>query len=240
MLESLLRQTRAAADSLLVTLFPPSCGACGSPLSAWPRFALCEPCYEVLELNDGRRCERCDLPGDAALCERCELEPGGFRRLRAPFIYGGPLADLVVAAKFHGREEIAVAAARLLASDEEARNVAADATALVPVPLGRARQRERGYNQSGVIARVLGRAWQVPVRYGLCRLRNTAPQSDLASSRRRENVRGAFGPRGKLSGKVVLVDDVVTSGETARQATVALLEGGSTQVVVLAVARAVF
>ncbi len=229
---------RAAVDSLLVALFPPRCGACEAWLAARPRLGLCEPCHEVLELNDRVRCERCDLPGEVTLCERCARQLPAFERLRAPWVYGGPMADLVVATKFHGREDLAAALGRLLAEDGAARSLAAGASALVPVPLGRRRQRERGYNQSAVIARVVGAAWGLPVRYDLRRTRDTQPQSDLPLDQRRDNVRAAFVARGALSGKVVLVDDVVTSGETVSQAAAALTAAGAEPVAVVAVARA--
>ena len=203
-----------------------------------PPFLLCASCYEVLEPNIGARCSVCDLAAHSGACPDCHARPPPFVRLRAPYVYGGGLQDMIVGAKFRGREEVATAAARLLAADDEARDLASGAAWIVPVPLGRRRRRQRGYNQSAVIARVVGRAFAIPVRHALRRVRETPPQSDLPLAARGANVRGAFAARGSLTGKGVLVDDVVTSGETVRDAARALLEGGASEVAVLAVARA--
>lgn len=232
---------RSAFDALGVALFPPRCGGCDASLAARPAYGLCTPCFEVLEPNDGARCERCDLPAsqDGRDACDCAAQAPGFSALRAPFVYGGPLADLIVAAKFRGREELCAALGRLLAEDRDVVAMLADADGIVPVPLGRKRARQRGYNQTAMIARRLGRNLEVPVQYALRRVRDTVPQSDLPLNRRRKNVAGAFAVRGSVSGRVVLVDDVVTSTETVRQAAAALRQGGASDVVVVAVARAV-
>jgi hypothetical protein len=94
----------------------------------------------------------------------------------------------------------------------------ARAGALIPIPLGAKRRRQRGYNQAAIIARALGRSSGVPVRHALRRVRNTSPQSDLPVEARLDNVRGAFRARRPISGVVAIVDDVVTSTETAREA----------------------
>ena len=227
-------------EALLLALFPPRCAACDAPLATRPPFLLCDTCYEVLEPNIGARCARCDLVVEGSdECPTCQKRTPAFTRLRAPYVYGGGLADMIVAAKFRGREELSAAAGRLLAADEEARALAADAACLVPVPLGRKRRRQRGTNQSAVIARTLGRAFGLPVHHALRRVRETPPQSDLPLEARGANVHNAFAARRAVSGKVVLIDDVVTSGETVRDAARALVDGGASEVVVLAVARAV-
>lgn len=232
---------RNALDALGVALFPPRCGGCDASLAARPAFGLCPPCFEVLEPNDGPRCARCDLPREdgGRLACTCKREAPAFDRLRAPFVYGGPLADLIVAAKFRGREELCAALGRLLAEEHSVGDLLAGADCVVPVPLGRKRARQRGYNQSAMIARRLGRAFGLPVHYALRRVRDTVPQSDLPLSDRRGNVAGAFATCAPVSGNVVLVDDVVTSTETVRQAAAALRDGGANRVVVVAVARAV-
>lgn len=105
------------------------------------------------------------------------------------------------------------------------------------MPLGRRRRRERGYNQSAVLAQVVGREHGVPVRHALTRRRDTRPQSSLGLGERGVNVAGAFASRLAVGGLCVLVDDVVTSGETVREAAAALLAAGAREVRVLALAR---
>lgn len=233
----LAQSLRSTLDAVFVALFPPRCGACNAGLAVRPPFGLCDACFEVLEPNSGARCERCDLPDVAGSCPDCRARAPAFSALRAPWVYGGPVTDLVVAAKFRGREDLAAAVGRLLAEDEVARTLAGGVTCCVPVPLGASRRRKRGYNQSAVIARMIGRAWDVPVRYLLKRRQETAPQSDLPLAQRRANVAGAF-CAAKASGTVLLVDDVVTSGETVREAAAGLLDAGASEVRVVALARA--
>lgn len=225
-------------ESTLLTLFPPRCAACDHALAHRPKSGLCGPCHEVLELNIGPRCEVCDLAGQTPRCSCCSGRPPAFAAVRAPYLYGGGIADLIAKAKFRGREELAQSLAHLLAQDQEARKLAEGATCLVPVPLGRKRRRQRGYNQSAIIARVLAKHWGTAVQYGLRRNRDTAPQAMLSAAARLPNVAGSFTAAQAVAGKVVLVDDVVTSAETARQAAQALREGGADTVMVLAVARA--
>jgi ComF family protein len=200
-----------------------------------PAFGLCGGCAEALSHNDGPRCPVCDLPGDAVRCASCAVAP--FSRLRAPYAYGGSIADLVQAVKFSHREDLARALGCLLAADAEAARLTREASCIVPVPLGRGRQRSRGYNQSAVMARQLARVCGRPVRHALTRVRDTPPQSDLPLAERQANVRGAFRARLQLAGTVALVDDVVTSGETVRQAAAALADAGATTIVVVALAR---
>jgi len=225
-------------DSLGIVLFPPRCGSCDGTLAARPRFGLCPPCLEVLEPNIDHRCPVCDLPGEAAVCRRCLRDPPPFERLVAPWIYGGPLTELVGAAKFRGREDIARNLGHLVIEGEPDPQLPAEASALVPVPLGHARRRRRGYNQAAVIARELGRHWDLPVVHGLRRVRDTPPQSDLRLAQRGTNVRDAFAVTGPTPSSVLLVDDVVTSTATVRAAAEALVRSGCRQVRVIALARA--
>jgi ComF family protein len=228
----------SAFETLAVVLFPPRCAGCDRRLAERPRHGLCRACFEVLEPNLGARCVRCDLPTQGPMCRSCATLTPAFDRTRAPYIYGGPLVELILGSKFRGREDLAAAQGRLIAIDPLAREAARGASALVPVPLGGKRRRERGYNQAAIMARVLGRAWCLPVGYSLKRVRNTAPQSDLPLALRRENVAHAFAPTGTVTGHVLLVDDVMTSAETARAAATALKNAGATEVTVLALARA--
>jgi ComF family protein len=111
---------------------------------------------------------------------------------------------------------------------------------LLPVPLHVSRLRQRGYNQALLLARVLGRRWQVPVASQLLlRVRPTPPQIGLKAAQRRRNLRGAFALSEQLQGeRVLLIDDVMTTGATARECSRTLLEGGAGQVAVAVLARA--
>lgn len=160
-----------------------------------------------------------------------------FTRAVAPYLYGGTLAEALVAVKFGGREHLATSLGRLLSDAAGVRPLLAGAACVVPVPLGARRRRHRGFNPSAVFARVLAHEHGVPLAHALARARETATQSELGLADRRANVAGAFAPRRALRGAAVLVDDILTSGETARAASEALLAGGATEVRVIALAR---
>ena len=227
--------------ALSLVLWPSRCGLCGVSLDTRPASRLCDGCFESLTVNDGPRCPCCDAPRAHPSvvhvpCERCAQQTPAFAALRAPFLYGGRLAELVVASKFHQRDDLAYAQAALLETCPQVRAWLAQADALVPVPLGTRRRRVRGYNQSACIARGLARRWHLPVVRALYRTRQTQPQSSLTLAERRHNVREAFASRRPVAGTVLLVDDVVTSAETVRQAAAALR--GATRIFVIATARA--
>lgn len=242
----------SAAASLGLMLFPSQCAICHMPLSMRAKHRLCQACFDMLEYNAGPRCHVCDIPmaaqddfahpgqpvEDNAVCPRCAANPPPFATLRAPFLYGGGLAEVVVASKFRHREDLAQALGQLILMDARAEQLTHSAHTLVPIPLGPKRRRQRGYNLSTIMARVIGRAWRVPVRHALYRVHETAPQSQLTLAQRRENMQQAFAPRLPLTGPALLVDDVVTSAETARDAARAVIAAGASSVAVLAVARA--
>jgi ComF family protein len=111
---------------------------------------------------------------------------------------------------------------------------------LLPVPLYVGRLRQRSYNQALLLARALGGSWQLPVASRLLlRVRPTPPQIQLKAAQRRRNLRGAFALRRSLQGeRVLLIDDVMTTGATARECSRTLLDGGAGEVAVAVLARA--
>lgn len=171
-------------------------------------------------------------------CQTCSVNPPEFLCLKAPWIYGGGISALVTAAKFGRREDLAYALGRLLAQDFKVSELLKSVAVCVPVPLGTRRRAQRGYNQSAIIAKVLAKTWGVKVLHALKRIRETRPQTDLALLGRKTNMVEAFNCPKRVLGRVALIDDVVTSGETVRAASAALIKGGAQEVVVVAVARA--
>jgi len=219
-------------------LFPPRCRLCGDPAGA--RQQLCAACHAELPWL-GTQCRQCALPlagtdGDM-LCGRCQRRPPAFDRTCAALHYVAPVDFLVKRLKF-GHE---LALARLLAALFLPPGAATGPLpqALVPVPLHPARLRSRGFNQATELARLLGRRHALPVQHLCRRLRNTAPQSALSVSARRLNLHNAFAlTRVPDCTHVALIDDVMTSGQTAHELARVLKHGGVETVEVWVIARA--
>ncbi len=197
---------------------PPVCGRCGQPLSAWSF---------TVEASRGS-CAFCrEWPRELAWAASAVwLEDGPARNLVHALKYGG----WRIAAPAMAERLVAAAAGRLRGLD-----------ALVPVPLGRTRERERGHNQAALLAEELGRLAGVPLARGaLRRIRETRSQTRLAPAERQRNVTGAFAAvDAALSGRrVALVDDVLTTGATLGAAAQALAALGPASIGAVTFARA--
>jgi len=209
------------------------CRLCAGPA---PGPEICSGCRRELPWL-GDACPACAIPLPGAgsqPCGRCQREPAAFAATRALWHYAEPVASLIRAFKFHGD----LAAGRLLA-DLAAAALATDAPApqaLVPLPLHPARRRERGFDQAREIARRLG----PPVRADVVRrCRDTPAQSGLDAASRRRNVRGAFATTARpLPAAVTVVDDVLTTGASARELARTLRAAGVERVELLVLARA--
>ncbi len=243
---------RAAVD----LLFPPICPVCQVRLDAGRRDPLCGSCWERLERIAPPICRLCGLPlggfaiepheaggGPAPhLCGQCRVRPPAYSYARAAARYGDVVREAVHAFKFGGKRALALPLGDLLAETRVLLPVDA-VDLLVPVPLHRRRERERGFNQSRLLARRVACAWGVPLRADvLARAAATLPQTDLGAAERRANVRGAFALRrpDAVAGRhVVLVDDIMTTGATAGACAALLQEAGAATVGVVTVARVV-
>ena len=199
---------------------------------------LCHACGLSLSRLD-YDCAVCGRPATGAgLCFSCQATPHFFRRSRHAGLFEGPLRDALHRFKYEGEYRLADTLGAIVAYVAAREGMAADV--IVPVPLHRARQRERGYNQAALLARTVSRLTGMPVLQGLVRTRATAVQANLAPARRGANVAGAFAYRGaSLTGcGVILVDDVLTTGSTADACAAVLLAAGAAWVDVVVVAAA--
>lgn len=222
-----------------VTAWPGLCGVC----RGWGRGRLCAPCLARFA-PPRHRCEHCAivLPSGATVCGDCLRRPPPFERSVAALDYTMPWSSLIARFKFHDAVDLAPAFARCLAEAVQRSGVPRP-TLLLPAPLAPARLRERGYNQSWELARRVGRRLGLAADAGLLRrVRDTPHQLDLPLAQRAANVRHAFAvePRrhGELAGRdVALVDDVLTTGETAAEMARVLLQAGAARVQVWVLAR---
>jgi ComF family protein len=233
---------RRLVEPVLSVVFPSACPACGRLVARPGTGPLCDRCWDALPRHLATTC-RCGLPtpGGPGPCGRC-------RRGRQPFAagaslgpYEGTLKQVLHALKYGGRRRAANRLARALLDDPAPRLLVATSDILVPVPLHPRRLRERGFNQSALLAAELGRLTGRPALAGaLVRRRDTVPQAGLSAAERRRNVRDAFvvRRRGPVMGRIVtLVDDVFTTGATAYACARALRSAGASEVRLVTVAR---
>lgn len=220
--------------------FTPHCMLCDA-LDALNR-GICQGCYDDLPWNRNT-CYRCALPlptltTDEYLCGKCQGRSPPFDRAVAPLLYEREVAPLISGFKFRNRLEYGRLLTHVLA-DHLAECVESWPQLILPVPLHKSRLRERGYNQSLEIARLLGKQFNTPVEYQkLQRHHNTNPQSDLNITERRKNIKAAFSLLKPLNVKrVAVVDDVITTGETVAEISRLLKRNGVQQVDIWALAR---
>ncbi len=224
------------AFKLLEKIFPQRCVICGDRAGAGP---ACGACHRSLP-RMLQACPVCAMPyTGTGPCGACQKDPPPFKAVHAAFQYQFPVDRLVTALKFGGRLDLARALGELSASELLPR-ITQTPDAIIPVPLHTQRLRERGFSQALEIARPIARVLQRPVlAHAAQRIRATEPQTRLPRAARATNVRAAFTASKSLAGlRVAVVDDVMTSGHTAKSLTMALHAAGCASVEVWVVARA--
>ena len=222
----------ASLRSTLDLLLPRTCVCCDAALSDGEHRVLCSVCISRLARMRNPQCPRCGHPLAPGSCRWCDLLPPFVRAARSvTWVPGGTAGEIVHKLKYAGWTALAEPMAEQMARLNFPQDVTEERDLLVPVPLAPARARERGYNQSELLARRLGGHWGVPVQNVLARRRATETQTRLAPGDRLRNVAGAFATvvgREELAGRhVVLVDDVITTAATLNACAKALHVGGA-------------
>ena len=229
-------------DAALHWLWPHICLACREDLPFPLEGPLCGACLGGLRRLDGPLCDRCGGPwkGPEALCPACRKGLCALDSVRAAFPYRMPLPPLLYAFKYGGRLWAGRALGDWMAGAFSRHSELRAAHALVPVPLHPARERRRGFNQARILALAVGRASGLPVIDALRRRWNTRAQSKFPRSERGGRLAGAFAPApgADVRGlRVVLIDDVCTSGATLEACAKALRATGAESVKAFALAR---
>jgi ComF family protein len=234
---------RAVLGTALDLALPPLCPACREPVEGR---ALCPACWSKLSFITRPYCERLGIPfvydpGPGILSMEAIADPPAYRRARAAVRFDEIARALVHALKYGDRLDLAPMMGRWVS--HAGRELLAEADALVPVPLHWRRLWARRFNQSAMLAAAISAESSVPIAAGvLKRVKPTAQQVGLSRTERAANVQGAFRvppeARGAVAGRrLVLVDDVLTSGATVDGCARALLRAGAANVDVLIFAR---
>lgn len=239
----------AAGRMLLDVILPPHCLSCGVIVDE--PGSLCPECWDKVTFLGPPLCGHCGMPfefdvGEQALCAACIRRPPIYERARAVLNYDDASRDLILGFKHADRTEAAPAFGRWLA--RAGGELIAEADIIAPVPLHWARLWRRRYNQSALLAQALARTTRAGGRHLpvipdlLVRHRRTPPQGGLGAAGRARNVRGAFRINAKFQARVrgarvLLVDDVLTTGATVEACARVLLRSGAGAVDVLTLAR---
>jgi ComF family protein len=235
------------ARALLDLLFPPLCHVCKAYIPYAGRLLVCAGCLDKTSFLVSPHCTVCGIPfvtedGVDHVCGACLMHPP-LHICRSATLLSGPVQELIHRFKYGGRVHLCQPLGLLsaVALREFCREAAPDL--IVPVPLHCKRLRQRGFNQSQLLGKVLEKQWRVPLMIGnLRRVRWTEPQTGLHAKDRVRNVAGAFAVKNPqlLEGKrVLLVDDVLTTGSTMRACAEALNDAGVAAVFAVTVARGV-
>ena len=233
--------------ALLDILFPPRCHFCKSFIPNAGELHLCTACLEGCILIKSPLCKVCGIPfqteaGEDHICGDCISKPPRFTAARAAALFDGPVRELVHRFKYNGRVQHCRPLALLTARHIAPFAHAASPDLIIPVPLHVKRLRQRGFNQAVLLGGILAREWRLPLsRRNLRRIRWTEPQINLSAAERVANVRGAFSvsdPDLLGDKRIILVDDVYTTGSTVAECARVLFKADAAAVYVVTIARA--
>jgi ComF family protein len=239
---------RALARGVADLFLPRSCAVCERAIDATDAgdaSPVCGRCWARARELPYPRCDRCGHPKARPACSWCAQLPSFVRAARSAYwIPGGTAGAIVHALKYSGWTGAAAGMAARMARLSWPADVVAERSMVVPTPLAPVRERERGFNQSALLARALASRWGIPfVSDCVVRSRATETQTRLTPEERRHNVSGAFrasaDARERLRGAhVVLVDDVITTGATLSECAATLFDGGARIISIVTFGRA--
>ncbi len=225
-------------------IFPPKCLLCGE--FSRDGKSICPDCLQKMRHIRRPLCPRCGLPFDGEeidhLCKTCLKEKIYFNIARAMGLYEGSLREAILRFKYNHKTMLLKPLGDLMAKYHYDSINLSSYDLLIPIPLHKKRLKERGFNQSLILSRQIQKRYQIPIDYlSIVKIRPTPPQVNLKFKERRANVKGSFqikDPERIKQKRILLIDDVFTSGATANECARVLIKGGAERVDVLTLARA--
>lgn len=235
-------------ESLITFIYPAKCRCCEMPMGVGGVHYICDTCWEKIEFLSTPWCGICGTPLNSSasnnndVCADCRKQPPWYGKRRAIAFYEPTVRGAIHLFKYEKKRILAKHLNQLIQAHLPTDFFAADYDFLIPIPLHTRRQRDRGFNQSEQIAQSIAELWHVPVRMDiLFRIKDTAPQSSMNSREERiENIADAFEVRSIetiTNQRILLVDDIYTTGTTVDEASRVLLTGNPTEVDILTLAR---
>jgi ComF family protein len=235
------------AQGILDLLYPPQCEICGGQLLDTDRY-ICNACNTAIPVISSPRCPRCSRPihtrnGSDQLCGVCRLQKRpAVSRVIAGAEYPGSVQHLIHQFKYRRRQYLAPVLTDIICRNTDLPDVLTETDWLVPIPLHWTRTRWRGFNQAWNLARLIGKRYGTPVlsKGVFKRVRRTTPQVQLNVANRATNIKGAFKVcrPAVIDGKrLALVDDVLTTGSTAKECARTLRRAGAANVSLIVIAR---
>jgi ComF family protein len=236
---------RKFLHAFLDVILPPGCHICHSHIPDAGRLHICPTCSERLPLVSSPLCILCGIPfagtGGDHRCGACLTHPPHYDAARAQYLYEGAIRDLIHAFKYNQQTQLRYPLALLALEGVEGFAAAHVPHIIVPVPLHSSRLRQRGFNQAVLLGRVISKRLALPMAPdALTRTRPTEPQVELSAAERRLNVKGAFtaGNTSTVADKrILLLDDVMTTGSTMDECAKELKKAGAKAVFAATVAR---
>ena len=203
-----------------------TCDLCGEELLVEARYHVCGKCIEELPFIEGNICLNCgvSIDNEAQYCDRCQRMPGVYKINRAPLLYEGKAIEMIHGLKFGGKKYLVDTISAMMA--DTFLKYGMEGEIIVPVPMTAKDEKKRGFNQAELIAYKLGERLNIPVLPALSKIKETSMQKELSGKERQENLSKAFEvvyPQVK-DRKILLIDDIFTTGATINECARALLK----------------
>lgn len=232
---------RDIVETGIVFLFPAKCRVCETFLEVTSVPYICADCWHDIQFLEPPWCDICGTPDVTGLCDECATDPPPYGKLRSIAFYQTTLQDAIHLFKFEKKQVFAPHLIRLINAHIPIDCCIADYDFILPVPIHKKRLRERGFNQATLLAKGVAQTEGVPVLTdALVRHRHTVAQSSLGMEARQNNIIGAFeilNPEVIRDKRILIVDDVFTTGATVREAVNELWKADPVEVDVLTLAR---